>query len=185
MKKMVWISIVMVCILSILTACNKKEVADIVTDTPVQNTPVETMNTDEKMTEETKEMMDDSSSDTMMKTEQTTEEKMMDTESTMEKKVWDYVSYNPDIIASTSGNKVLFFHASWCPSCRSADSHFSSATFPADLTVIKTNFDTSGDLKEKYEVTSQHTFVQVDSEGNLVSKWIWSRTVDDIVEKLK
>lgn len=68
---------------------------------------------------------------------------------------------------------VLFFHAPWCPFCRTADQAFTSniTEIPAKVTVLKTDYDSNSDLKKKYAVTYQHTFVQIDAEGNSVTKW--------------
>jgi hypothetical protein len=42
--------------------------------------------------------------------------------------------------------------------------------------VFKTDYDTSNDLKTKYGVTYQHTFVQIDSSGNAITKWVGGDT---------
>jgi thioredoxin 1 len=67
---------------------------------------------------------------------------------------------------------VIFFHATWCPSCRAADDAISSEVIPDRLTILKANFDNSTDLRKKYGVVAQHTFVQVDPNGNEVKKWL-------------
>jgi thiol-disulfide isomerase/thioredoxin len=96
-----------------------------------------------------------------------------------------YVEYTESEVANAAGNIVLFFHATWCPSCVSADKKISSEEIPSDLVVLKTDYDSNTDLRKKYGVTSQHTFVQVDSEGNLIKKWVWGRDVEDITERLQ
>jgi thiol-disulfide isomerase/thioredoxin len=114
------------------------------------------------------------------------EEKVMEPETakteTMEKK-WSYTAYSPGLVWATT-NTVLFFHAAWCPSCRAADSGISSGTIPDDLTILKADYDTESELKKKYEVVSQHTFVLVDSSGEMIRKWTWGTTIDSIIEKL-
>jgi hypothetical protein len=50
---------------------------------------------------------------------------------------------------------------------------------------LKTDYDSNIDLRKKYGVTSQHTFVQIDSSGNLIKKWVWGRDVQDITERLQ
>jgi thiol-disulfide isomerase/thioredoxin len=87
-----------------------------------------------------------------------------------------YQDYSPDKpakLASSGYKVVLFFHAPWCPFCRSANSTFVSRTseIPQGVAVLKTDYDSNSDLKKKYGVTYQHTFVQIDAEGNAVSKW--------------
>ncbi|OGG26589.1 hypothetical protein A3A64_01570 [Candidatus Gottesmanbacteria bacterium RIFCSPLOWO2_01_FULL_48_11] len=42
---------------------------------------------------------------------------------------------------------------------------------PQDVVLLKLNYDTATELKKKYGVTYQHTFVQVDAQGNKVTAW--------------
>ena len=69
--------------------------------------------------------------------------------------------------------RVLFFHANWCPTCKAADADFNSnlSEIPGGVVVIKTDYDNEDELKEKYGITYQHTFVQVDENGDEVTKW--------------
>jgi thiol-disulfide isomerase/thioredoxin len=85
-----------------------------------------------------------------------------------------YEAYAPEKIArAETGDVVLFFHASWCPSCRglNADIEKHLETIPAQLSILKVDYDTETELKKKYGVTYQHTLVQVDKDGNLIKKW--------------
>ncbi len=86
-----------------------------------------------------------------------------------------------------NGDVVLFFHASWCPSCRALNSDIEAnmSKIPNGLTILKTDYDTQTELKKKYGVTTQHTFVQVDSEGNLIKKWNGSLTLEDFVTEVQ
>lgn len=88
-------------------------------------------------------------------------------------------------LAAGGGKVVIFFHATWCPSCRSADAAFRATSVPAGLTILKIDYDSSAELKKKYGVTSQHTFVQVDAAGNLIAKWSGANTVADVLAKVK
>lgn len=83
-----------------------------------------------------------------------------------------YVSYSDTIIADTKGTKILFFHAPWCPQCRSLDNSIKEATLPNGLTIIKTDYDSNQPLRQKYGVTLQTTFVKVDDDGNLIKKYV-------------
>jgi thiol-disulfide isomerase/thioredoxin len=71
------------------------------------------------------------------------------------------------------GKTVLFFHASWCPTCRTADADIlkNVSTIPSGATIIKVDYDKEVALKQKYGVTTQHTFVEIDTQGNLLEKW--------------
>lgn len=83
-----------------------------------------------------------------------------------------YVDYEHKIIEMTPGTKLLFFHASWCPQCRALDKDITSASIPDDVTVIKVDYDSHQDLRQKYGVTIQTTVVRVDDDGNLVDKYV-------------
>ncbi|MEK7618560.1 MAG: thioredoxin family protein [Patescibacteria group bacterium] len=87
-----------------------------------------------------------------------------------------YVEYSPAALAEASkngGKAILFFYAPWCPFCKVADAAFTSRTgdIPAGVTVLKTSYDNEKELKTKYGVTYQHTFVQIDAQGNQITKW--------------
>lgn len=92
-----------------------------------------------------------------------------------------YTTYDQAKLANAeSGKVVLFFHAPWCPTCKEANKNFEASTAPNGLTLLKVDYDSSNDLKKKYGVTYQHTFVQVDKDGNLLKKWNGSNGYDDI-----
>lgn len=75
-------------------------------------------------------------------------------------------------LIAAEGPTVLFFFASWCPSCRSAREEFTSrADELKSLNIILVDYDNSTDLKKKYGVTYQHTFVQIDETGEAIIKW--------------
>ena len=68
--------------------------------------------------------------------------------------------------------------------CKEADKNFMASNAPAGLTLLKTDYDSSKDLKKKYSVTYQHTFVQVDKDGNQIKKWNGSTSYEQIQKKL-
>lgn len=84
-----------------------------------------------------------------------------------------YLPYTSTAIAQAKGKIVLFFHASWCPTCiainKDIEAHL--ASLPKDVTILKVNYDEASDLKEAYGVTAQYTFVQVDNDAKLIKKW--------------
>ncbi|MGW4931290.1 thioredoxin family protein [Agromyces sp. NPDC004153] len=80
-----------------------------------------------------------------------------------------YVDYTDGAIEATAGQKVLFFHASWCPQCRTLDEELRAQGAPDGLTVFKVDYDSRTDLRQKYGVTLQTTVVFVDDRGELVS----------------
>ena len=83
-----------------------------------------------------------------------------------------------------AGNDVvLFFNASWCSTCKEARENLEADPIPAGLTIVKVDFDDSDELRQKYGVTVQHTFVQIDSDGNELAKWNGSVTADEIASQ--
>lgn len=85
-----------------------------------------------------------------------------------------YVSYSKTVFdASAEKKRVLYFHATWCPICKVVNDELTekSDQIPSDVVVFKTDYDSEKELKTKYGVTYQHTFVQVDAEGKKVTAW--------------
>lgn len=83
-----------------------------------------------------------------------------------------YTSYSPQKVGESGYEQtVLFFHASWCPECRAFKQNISSDV-PEGVQILEVNYDTSQDLKQKYGVTLQSTFVRVSGDGTLQTKWV-------------
>jgi thiol-disulfide isomerase/thioredoxin len=88
--------------------------------------------------------------------------------------------------------RVLFFYANWCPTCRPADANFNEnvSKIPDDVTLIRVNYNDTDtdqeekDLAEKYGITYQHTFVQIDQQGNEVAKWNGGQ-IDELLANIK
>lgn len=83
-----------------------------------------------------------------------------------------YIQYSDTAVAAAEGQKVLFFHAPWCSQCRSIESGIYDQGVPAGVTIIKVDYDTNQELRKKYGVTIQTTFVKIDDQGELVSKYV-------------
>ena len=99
-----------------------------------------------------------------------------------------YQTYSSEKIALAENEKVvLFFHASWCPSCRAINTDIENNlnNIPAKLNILKVDYDKETELKKKYGVTYQHTFVQVDKDGNLIKKWSGGQTLSSIVSQVQ
>lgn len=91
-----------------------------------------------------------------------------------------YEAYAPEKLAmANEGDVVLFFRASWCPTCKALDANIRGnlSAIPRSLTILDVDYDNSTALKQKYGVTYQHTLVQVDANGNLIKKWSGSPTL--------
>ena len=68
---------------------------------------------------------------------------------------------------AADGDVVLFFHADWCPSCRSLENDINAnlSSIPNNVHILKVDFDSATELKRQYGVVRQHTLVQVDASG--------------------
>ena len=142
---------------------------------------------EKKAMEEKEAMMksDATKTDSMMKKDETS---MMDKGDTM-MKAGSYEAYASEkvLLASATHDVVLFFKASWCPTCRAVDADIKAnlGKIPSSLAILEVNYDNSTALKQKYGVTYQHTFVQVDKDGNLIKKWTGSPTLTSLVAEVK
>lgn len=78
-----------------------------------------------------------------------------------------------DFAAAADQLRVYFFHASWCPTCREAEKQFTAnpSEIPEGVVVFQIDYDQNRELKREFGVTYQHTFVAVDSQGELVRIW--------------
>jgi thiol-disulfide isomerase/thioredoxin len=103
-------------------------------------------------------------------------------------KTGSYEVYEASKLArAETGDVVLFFHASWCPSCRALNSSIESnlRSIPLGVTILKTDYDKETELKKKYGVTYQHTLVQVDKDGNMIKKWSGGSTLDNLLSQIQ
>ena len=97
-----------------------------------------------------------------------------------------FEDFSPDKIRrADTAPVVLFFHASWCPSCLSAERifHKKLSSLPPGVSILKIDYDSATELKERYNITYQHTFVQVDSMGNELARWSGG-AVDGVIANL-
>ena len=132
-------------------------------------------------------MMDDSmmKEDGAMMEEGKSDGAMMEGD-VMMKSAGSYEAYSPEKLAmANSGDVVLFFHASWCPTCRALDANLNANPIPGGLTVLKVDYDAETELKKKYGVRTQHTMVQVDANGNMITSWLGANSVADITAKVQ
>ncbi len=99
-----------------------------------------------------------------------------------------YQSYSPEKTALAATEKVvLFFHASWCPTCRALDADINAhlSDIPEHIVILDVDYDTAASLRQKYGVTIQHTLVQVDADGAMLQKWTGSPTLAELVSHIK
>lgn len=99
-----------------------------------------------------------------------------------------YETYSSEKVAMAEANDVvIFFHASWCPSCRglNADIEKNVSKIPSGVTILKADYDKETELKKKYGVTTQHTLVQVDKDGNLIKKWSGGSALENLLSQIQ
>jgi thiol-disulfide isomerase/thioredoxin len=67
---------------------------------------------------------------------------------------------------------VLFFRATWCPTCQQAMRELQAgAGRLGEVAVLVVDYDQAGELKKRYGVTSQHTWVRIDASGRKLAVW--------------
>jgi len=76
-------------------------------------------------------------------------------------------------VAAKADKTVVFFFATWCPNCILTLSELSEkwSEVEPDITLVIADYDTETELKAKYGVTYQDTFVLLDAEANSVRLW--------------
>ncbi len=83
-----------------------------------------------------------------------------------------YTDYDASKISATGyDTTVLFFHAPWCPECQAFDNAIKNGQVPAGTQILKVDYDSNKDLRQKYGVTVQTTFVRVADNGDKQSLW--------------
>lgn len=92
----------------------------------------------------------------------------------------NYVSFSENTLEQFSERRrVLFFFANWCPTCIPADKDFQNNIdkLPTDVVVIRVNYkdnetdEGEKELAQRYGITYQHTFVQINESGDETAKW--------------
>lgn len=85
-----------------------------------------------------------------------------------------YQDYSESTYSELLGEKplALFFHASWCPTCRSEEKLIQEnlSSFPKDFTILKADYDTETELKKKYGITMQSIVVVIDETGKEIGR---------------
>lgn len=126
--------------------------------------------------------------DTVIAKEDVMKKDIAPTDDAMMKKGTGYITfaeYSANKDAYKDSKKVLFFAASWCPTCQALtkDIETRTSTIPSDTVVIRADYDKETSLKQKYGVTYQHTLVQIDNDGKQLTKWSGGNTIETISAK--
>jgi thiol-disulfide isomerase/thioredoxin len=99
-------------------------------------------------------------------------ETVMMMEEERENGLLDFTDLETARMVAEKGPAVLFFYADWCPLCRADLEELRSNTAKLDgVTVIVVDYDEENDLKKKYGITYQHTYVQIDTDGERLAIW--------------
>lgn len=86
-----------------------------------------------------------------------------------------FVSYTDTLsqeLIETGTPQVIFFHANWCSWCREREKEIleNISALPDNTKILKADFDKEIDLRQKYSVTTQDTFIFVDEQGESTLK---------------
>ncbi len=86
---------------------------------------------------------------------------------------------------SGSQTFALFFHAPWCPTCRQMEQDILTglADFPEGTVILKADYDTETELKEKYGINSQSIIVVIDENGDAVDTLV-APSNDKLIETI-
>ncbi|MDQ5894680.1 MAG: hypothetical protein QG596_941 [Actinomycetota bacterium] len=98
----------------------------------------------------------------------------------------EYVEYSPELVASTPGEKLLFFHADWCSQCQALEDDIETSGVPDGVTIFKVDYDSNQDLRQEYGVTIQTTVVKVDDNGEMIDSYVAYEdpTIDNVTSAL-
>lgn len=97
----------------------------------------------------------------------------------------DYSEVNLEA-ALSKGRAVLFFAATrWCHTCSALDKEILQrvSEVPADVTILKVDYDNDHAMNTKWGVTTQHTLVILDENGQEVTRWVGGG-FDDLLNRL-
>lgn len=77
-----------------------------------------------------------------------------------------------DGVIGNDFESILFFHAAWCPYCiannTKLEAWYAEKHFPRS--VYKIDFDTADELKARFGVTNQDTFILIGRDGNEIKR---------------
>lgn len=102
-----------------------------------------------------------------------------------DKNVGLFADYSKDLVSQAGANEkvILFFHAQWCPTCKSIEKNIKANLdeIPGGVRILLVDFDEESELKKKYDVRQQYTMVQVDNTGKKIDLWTDSYSLEDII----
>lgn len=156
-------------------------------DTPMNESTDEM--SDDEMDGATDDMDDEMSEDDMSDDEMTEDDMDDEMSDDTDAAPGAYRDFSEELLAEPGYERnILFVHAPWCPECQAFDDSLNGADIPDGVQFLKIDYDSNRDeLKQKYGVDIQSTFVEVDDEGEKVSLWVGygkDRSLDAIFDGL-
>lgn len=99
-----------------------------------------------------------------------------------------YELYTPENRAIYEGDRpfALFFHASWCPICRTVESELKAnlSNYPDGFLILQADYDTDIELRQEFGITTQTSFVIFNEKGEVTfSKVVTS--ADQVVQEFE
>lgn len=81
---------------------------------------------------------------------------------------------------------LLFFYAGWSPLSRELEKEITvnADQIPANLQILKVDFDKRLSLKQKYKVEAENTIVRIDSSGQARAKWLATKLFSDLINNI-
>lgn len=98
---------------------------------------------------------------------------------------WWYIDYDENLIKNFDWRIILEFYANWCSTCKSFDKSLEDYDLPENILILKIDFDNSEELRKKYAVLTQSTFVEINNREEVLNRFIGIINIEDLVEKLK
>ncbi len=100
-----------------------------------------------------------------------------------------YLTYSDAMLAKTrlKGKSILFFAATrWCQSCSELEKEIieRQPEIPEGVTILKVDYDNDKAMNQRYGVTSQHTLVLLDKNGQEVKRWLGG-DFDTLLQQIK
>jgi len=66
----------------------------------------------------------------------------------------------------------IFFSATWCPTCRAALKEIDARSKELEgVSILVADYDRTAELKKRYGISSQHSFVRIDPTGKALAAW--------------
>lgn len=97
-----------------------------------------------------------------------------------------YTLYSPEKLTKSKAKyTILFFEAEWCTSCKAIKQAIKRDGIPEDIQIFWVDYDRNLELRKKYNVVTQTTFVLVDKAWNLIKRWIPALWISDLSEQVR